>query len=133
MVDGSVRDIAIVDDDAALVDMIEFALGSSGYSVSRYATGPDALDALLALPPDAAPCLVLLGVDLPGLDGHTLHEQLQLARPGRFIIAFMSDRGGDADQIRALSAGAVDYLVKPISIPVLLAKVEVWRRGGAAA
>jgi len=42
------------------------------------------------------------------------------------MVAFLSTRGGDADQIRAFTAGAVDYLVKPVSIPVLIAKVAVW-------
>jgi DNA-binding response OmpR family regulator len=67
-----------------------------------------------------------LDIDLPGMDGHTLHEQVRLARPGRFIVAFVSTRDSDADQVRASTAGAVDYLVKPVSIPVLLAKVEIW-------
>jgi two-component system, OmpR family, phosphate regulon response regulator PhoB len=119
-------DILIVEDDAELAGMLRFAVESAGYSVETYDSGPEALEALLALSVAGAPRLLLLGIDLPGMDGHTLHEQLRAARPGRFIVAFYSDRGSDADQIRALTGGAVDYLVRPVSIPVLLLKVEVW-------
>jgi two-component system, OmpR family, phosphate regulon response regulator PhoB len=119
-------DVLIVEDDVELAGMLRFAIESAGYSVEVHDTGPDALEALLALSTTGAPRLLLLGIDLPGMDGHTLHEQLRAARPGRFIVAFHSDRGSDADQIRALTGGAVDYLVRPVSIPVLLLKIEVW-------
>ena len=124
-------DVVVVDDDAALTDMVKFGLESAGYSVQVCHSGPEALAALIALPTTGAPRLVLLAVDLPGMDGHTMHEQLQRARPGRFIVVFLSARDSDADQVRALSAGATDYLVKPVSIPVLIAKAEAWLAGAA--
>ena len=108
--------------------MLRFGLESAGHRVATYDSAPEALDALLALTTSGLPRLLTLAVDLPGMDGHTLHEQLQLARPGRFIVVFLSGRDSDADQMRALGAGAVDYLVKPVSIPVLIAKVEGWFR-----
>jgi DNA-binding response OmpR family regulator len=108
--------------------MLRFGLESAGFSVSTYDSGPDGLTALLALPTKGLPRLVLLAVDLPGMDGHTLHEQLQQARPGRFIVVFLSNRDSDTDQLRALNAGAVDYLVTPVSIPVLIVKVDKWLR-----
>ena len=111
--------------------MIEFALTASGYAVQVHHSGLDALEALLALPVDGSRRLLLLAVDLVGLDGHTLHEQLELARPGAFRVVFLSNRGGDAGQIRAFTAGAVDYLVLPVSLPVLIAKVGVWLRRSA--
>lgn len=121
-------DVVLVEDDAELVGMIRFGLESAGHAVVTYDSAPEALAALLALPTVGLPRLVTLAVDLPGMDGHTLHEQLQLARPGRFIVVFVSGRDSDADQMRALGAGAVDYIVKPVSIPVLIAKVEGWFR-----
>jgi DNA-binding response OmpR family regulator len=78
------------------------------------------------MPKDAQPRLLLLAIDLPGLDGHTLHEQLKRVRPRGFVVVFLSMRDSVADQVRASAAGALDFLVKPISIPVLLGKVEVW-------
>lgn len=121
-------DVVLVEDDAELAGMIRFGLESAGYSVTTHNSAPEALEALLALSTEGLPRLVTLAVDLPGMDGHTLHEQLRLARPGRFLVVFLSNRGSDADQMRALAAGAVDYLVKPVSIPVLLAKVDGWLR-----
>ena len=118
--------VIVVDDDSELVAMIRFGLESSHYSVATYDNAPEALAALVALPTRGPPRLVLLDIDLPGMDGHTLHEQLRVVRPGRFIVAFLSTRHSDADQVRASAGGAVDFLVKPVSIPVLLAKVEVW-------
>jgi DNA-binding response OmpR family regulator len=124
-------DVVLVDDHVALTDMLTFGLESAGYSVEIHHGGPEALAALIALSTGGAPRLLLLAVDLPGLDGHTLHEQLQIARPGRFFVVFLSARDSDAEQVRALTAGATDYLVKPVSIPVLIAKAETWLRGRA--
>ncbi len=124
--DTNLREIFLVDSDIELRDILEFALGTSGNVVRTFEDGPAALAALLALPLQTYPRLLLLAIDLPGLDGHTLHEQLQAARPGRFMVVFLSVRDSDADQVRASTAGAMDYLVKPISIPVLLAKAKVW-------
>jgi|ERR1043166_2503514 DNA-binding response OmpR family regulator len=121
-------DLVLVEDDSEFAAMVKFGLESAGYSAASYDSGPEALDALLALPTRGLPRLLLLTVDLPGMDGHTLHEQIELARPGRFIVVFLSNRDSDADQLRALGAGAIDYLVKPVSIPVLIAKVAVWFR-----
>jgi DNA-binding response OmpR family regulator len=121
-------DVVLVEDNSELAGMIRFGLESVGYSVETYDSGPEALVALLALPTRGLPRLLVLTVDLPGMDGHTLHEQLQVTRPGRFIVMFLSDRDSDADQLRALTAGAVDYLVKPVSIPVLIVKAEMWLR-----
>lgn len=120
--------IWLVEDDAELAVMLQFAFESQGNSVTVHDSGPEALQSLLALPLDGPPRLLLLADDLPGMDGHTLHEHLQRARPGRFVVVFLSVRVSDAEQIRALNAGAVDYIVKPISIPVLLAKADVWLR-----
>ena len=125
-------DIVLVEGDAELAGMIEFALTSSGYSVQVHHSGLDALEALIALPADGSRRLVILAVDLVGLDGHTLHEELELARPGAFMVVFLSNRGGDAGQIRAYTAGAIDYLTIPVSVPVLIAKVGVWVRHLAA-
>jgi DNA-binding response OmpR family regulator len=121
-------EVIIVEDDIELARMLQFALRSFDYSVKVFTSGPQALRALLRLPLTGPPRIVLLADDLPGLDGQTLNEQLQEARPDRFIVAILSVRMSDIDHIRALRAGAVEYILKPISIPVLIAKVEVWTR-----
>lgn len=119
-------EVVIVEDDRPLADMIAYAVESTGRSVTVYYDGAQALRELVALPDNGARRIVLLSVDLSGIDGHTLHERLQTLRPDAFLVAFMSARASEADQIRALRAGAVDYLVKPVSINVLLEKIRAW-------
>ena len=119
-------EVLLVEDDRALADLIAFALESSGRQVTVYHDGVTALDQLVALPEGGFRRLLLLSVDLAGIDGHTLHERLQQLRPNAFVVVFMSERESEADQIRALRGGAVDYLIKPVSIHVLLEKVGVW-------
>ena len=119
-------EVIVVEDDRALADMISYAIESTGRAVTVYYDGVEALRALVALQDNGTRRVVLLSVDLSGIDGHTLHERLQEVRPGAFLVAFMSARASEADQIRALRAGAVDYLVKPVSISVLLEKIRAW-------
>lgn len=119
-------EVIVVEDDKTLADMIAYALESSGCQVTVYYDGAQALQQLVELPDDEVRRVVLLSIDLAGIDGHTLHERLQSVRPGGFLVAFMSTRASEADQIRALRAGAVDYLVKPVSIQVLIEKIGAW-------
>ncbi len=120
-------DVIVVEDDPSLTDMLEFALGAKGLSYRSYANGPDALDALLKLRPNDRSPIVLLDIDLPGMDGHSLHERIRIERPGVYQIVFLSLHTSEVDQLRALQGGALDYLTKPISLRVLMAKLAVWR------
>jgi DNA-binding response OmpR family regulator len=101
----------------------------------HYATGPDALDGLLSLSVGARVPIILLDVDLPGLDGFSLHERLRVERPGAFATVFLTARGGEAEQLRAYRAGAIDYVPKPVNLRILMAKIPSWlercRRGGS--
>ena len=119
-------EVIVVEDDRALADMIAYALESTGRIVTVYYDGVEALRQLVGLPDIGARRVVLLSIDLSGIDGHTLHERLQTLRPNFFLVAFMSTRASEADQVRALRAGAVDYLVKPVSIHVLVEKIGAW-------
>lgn len=125
--DARAPDVVIVEDDLALADMLQFALRAAGLSFRAYASGAEALEAMLRLERGAGRVLVLLDVDLPGLDGHTLHERLRLERPGQFAVVFCSVHGSEAEQLRAIDGGALDWLTKPISLRVLMAKVRRWR------
>ena len=121
-------DVIVVEDDVALSDLLEYALHQAGYTFRVLRTGPEALEALRALKVGSRKPLILLDLDLPGLDGHAIHERLRVERPRDFVVVFMSVHGGDADQVRALRAGATDYLVKPVSLRVLMAKLPRWVR-----
>lgn len=88
--------------------------------------GRDALEMLLALAVGDAHPLLLLDVDLPGLDGHSLFSILQRDRPGVFRVVFLTVHGGEDEQLGALEGGATDYLVKPVSLGVALEKIRRW-------
>lgn len=124
---SSPAEIYLIEDDVDLAELIAFALESTGTTVTVFNNGVEALKSLVALPERAKRRLVLLSVDIGGIDGHTMHERLTALRPNAFMVAFMSVRREEADQIRALRTGAVDYLVKPVSMQVLIEKVSVWR------
>ncbi len=120
-------DVIVVEDDVALADMLRYALDTQGYTHRAYTTGTEALDALRALRPRVGrKPLVLLDVDLPGLDGHSLHERLRVERPGVFAVVFATAHASEGEQLRALRGGAIDYLVKPVSLRVLMAKLSNW-------
>lgn len=121
-------DVIIVEDDAAFSDLLEYALGQEGYTYRIVRSGTEALALLRAIPVVSQKPLVLLDLDLPGLSGHAVHEAVRLERPRDFVVVFLSAHTGDADQVRALRAGATDYLTKPVSLRVLLSKLPRWVR-----
>lgn len=129
---GLAPDVIVVEDDAALADLITFALASRGLTYVVYGTGPAALEGLRSMQARGRNPILLLDVDLPGLDGFSLYEQLRVERPGLFRAVFISVHASEADQLRALRAGALDYLAKPLSLRVLMAKLTSWRASGTA-
>ena len=116
-------DVVVVEGDHTLAEMLVFSLRARGLTTQRYATGPAALDALLLMRPHGRTPLVLLEVDLPGLDGHSLQERLRVERPDVFDVIFLSAHASEAEQLRALQGGAIDYILKPVSMRVLVAKI----------
>jgi DNA-binding response OmpR family regulator len=129
---GIAPDVIVVEDDAALADLVTFALAARGLTWVRYPNGPAAMEGLRAMRVRGRSPIVLLDVDLPGLDGFSLHERLRVERPGVFRVVFVSVHASEADQLRAIRAGALDYLAKPVSLRVLMAKITSWRARGAS-
>src|SRR5947207_126533 len=70
--------------------------------------------------------LLLLDVDLPALDGYSILDTLTRERPGQYRVVFTTVHGDESEQLRGLEAGALDYLVKPISLRVALEKIRRW-------
>ncbi len=129
-------ELIIVEDDSSFVEMLRYALESSGFTFTHYVSGPEALQGLLDMRVGTRMPLVLLDVDLPGLDGFSLHERLRVERPGVFTTVFLTARAGEAEQLRAYRAGAIDYVAKPVNLRILMAKIPSWlercRQSGAA-
>lgn len=123
---AEVPEVICVEDDQSLVELLEYGLRSRGYRFQSYRDGAAALAALLALNTQGRRPLVLLDVDLPGLDGFSLLQRLEQERPGAYRVVITSVHGQEDEQVRGLEAGALDYMVKPISLRVALEKIRRW-------
>jgi DNA-binding response OmpR family regulator len=115
----------VADDDADLRELIAFTLAQAGHLVVRAADGPAALRGFAAESPD----LVVLDINMPGLSGFEVCEQIR-AR-SRVPVIMLTVRGEEEDLVRALGLGADDYLTKPFSPRTLLARINaLLRRAG---
>jgi CheY-like chemotaxis protein/HPt (histidine-containing phosphotransfer) domain-containing protein len=119
-------EVIYVEDDAALAELLEYGLRSQGYRFLAFRNGREALSALLALDVQGTRPLLLLDVDLPALDGYSIVGALERDRPGVYRVVFTTVHGTEEEQLRGLEAGALDYLVKPISLRVALEKIKRW-------
>ena len=128
---GLSPDIVLIEDDAALSDMIQYVLRSAGLSFRAYPSGEAGLEALLGFRTEGRRPLVLLDVDLPGLDGHAVHDRLAADRPNTYAVVFITGNANEGDQARALRAGALDYVSKPVSFRTLAGKIPLWRERAA--
>ncbi len=107
--------IYLVDDEADLRKALNRLLSTEGFSVVEF----ESAEAFLAaLPPDGSGC-VLLDLAMSGIDG--LEAQRQMAERGsRLPIIFLTAQGGIPETVRAVKAGAVDFLAKPVKRDDLL-------------
>ena len=123
---AEVPEVVLVEDDPALAELLEFGLSSRGYRYTSFRNGREALEYLLALDVGSRSPLLLLDVDLPGMDGYSVFEALQRERPNLYRTVFTTVHGSEEEQLRGLEAGALDYLVKPLSLRVALEKIRRW-------
>lgn len=110
--------ILIVDDDALLRRSLAFNLQRAGYQVATAATAEDALVAIPINPPD----LILLDINLPGMDGLDALKSLQLSMD--VPVIFLTARRRELDEVLGLELGADDYVTKPFDLDVLLARIK---------
>ena len=117
--------ILIVEDEEALTLLLRYNLEAEGYEVETVARGDEA-DLLLK---ERAPDLVILDWMLPGLSGIELCRRLR-ARPEtkQLPIIMLTARGEESERVRGLATGADDYIVKPFSVPELIARVRALLR-----
>lgn len=116
--------ILIVEDEITIARLIDLNLSACGYECTCEYDGLAAADLLEQMSFD----LILLDIMLPGADGF---ELMDLIRPTKTPVIFLTARGSVSDRVNGLRAGADDYLVKPFDIVELIARVEsVLRRTG---
>lgn len=114
-------DILIVDDTPANLNVLSAILGKRGYRVRPAINGALALKAAQK----AAPDLILLDVQMPGMDGYEVCRQLKSDPQTHDIpVVFISALDDVLDKVEAFQAGGVDYITKPFQIEEVLARVE---------
>jgi two-component system phosphate regulon response regulator PhoB len=124
------KDVLVIEDDADILELVRYNLEKEGYAVTGRTTGEDGLDAARANPPD----LILLDLMLPGIDGLDVCRELKGdARTGHVPIVIVSAKGEESDIVAGLELGADDYITKPFSPKILLARVRAVLRRRAKA
>jgi two-component system, OmpR family, KDP operon response regulator KdpE len=118
--------VLVVDDESEIRRALRTGLGYHGFDVRAVATGEEGLRQVASWRPD----VVLLDLGLPGIDGFQVLARMQEAgRAGVIVVSVMPD---ERDKVRALDAGADDYLVKPFGMEELLARIRAVLRRQAA-
>jgi two-component system phosphate regulon response regulator PhoB len=113
--------IMVVEDEEPLSVLLRYNLESEGYQVETLSRGDEAELRLQEIVPD----LLVLDWMLPGVSGIELCRRLRM-RPEtqRLPIVMLTAKGEEVDRVRGFSVGADDYVVKPFSIPELLARIR---------
>ena len=111
--------VLVVEDEQDIRDLVSYHLLRDGYRVAGVASGEEALSIVESQPPD----LIVLDLMLPRIDGLTVCRKLR-ATPSTagVLIVILTAKGEEADIVAGLNAGANDYVTKPFSPRVLLAR-----------
>ncbi|MDP3676435.1 MAG: response regulator transcription factor [Novosphingobium sp.] len=114
--------IALIDDDRNILTSVSIALQAEGYATRIYTDGENALKALTDNPPDLAVC----DIKMPRMDGLELLRRLR-ETPGEgatLPVIFLTSKDDEADEALGLASGADDYIVKPFSQRLLIARIR---------
>ncbi|MDJ0612406.1 MAG: phosphate regulon transcriptional regulator PhoB [Rhizobiaceae bacterium] len=117
--------VMVVEDESALSELLKYNLEAEGYNVEVVDRGDDAEIRLREEVPD----LLLLDWMLPGLSGIELCRRLRLRNETEALpVIMLTARSEESERIRGLSTGADDFVVKPFSVPELMARVKAMLR-----
>jgi two-component system response regulator ChvI len=114
--------VALVDDDRNILTSVALALEAEGFSVRTYEDGEAALKALQAKPVDIA----VLDIKMPRLDGLELLSRLR--KTTSLPVIFLTSKDEEDDELHGLSLGADDYIRKPFSQALLIARIRALLR-----
>lgn len=117
----------VVDDEVRLADSVRRGLVAEGFAVDVAHTGPDGLWMARENAYDA----IVLDLMLPGMNGYKVCETLRAEQVWTPVL-MLTAKDGEWDQVEGLDTGADDYLTKPFSFPVLVARIRAVTRRGAA-
>lgn len=110
--------IALVDDDRNILTTVSIGLQAEGFATRVYADGATALRALLDNPPD----LVVCDIKMPQMDGLELLQKLRAKSP--LPLIFLTSKDEELDEALGLAMGADDYITKPFSQRLLVARIR---------
>ena len=112
------KSIALVDDDRNIVTSVSMALEAEGFAVRTYSDGAEALEGLLANPPD----LAVLDIKMPRMDGiellNRLHQKVKIP------VIFLTSKDEEVDEVLGFRMGADDYITKPFSQRLLVERIR---------
>jgi two-component system phosphate regulon response regulator PhoB len=118
---GMSAKVLVVEDEAPLSELLSYNLSAEGFAVRLAENGEEA-EILVS---EERPDLIVLDWMLPGVSGIELCRRLRSRPETRAIpILMLTARGEEGDRIRGLSTGADDYVVKPFSLPELMARIK---------
>jgi DNA-binding response OmpR family regulator len=120
----SAGSILVVDDSPANVRLLDAVLSVHGYDVRSAATGQEALTMIAESPPD----LVLLDVQMPGMNGHEVCRRIREDPATAMLPIIVITASGNDEKLAALDAGADDFLARPFDQAELIARVKTLRR-----
>jgi DNA-binding response OmpR family regulator len=118
--------VLVIDDDETIRALLRRIVEMAGATATEAGTGEDGLRALYAGRPD----VVILDIGLPGLDGWQVLERIRQLTD--LPVVMVSAHDDELEKVRALQAGADDYVTKPFGAPELLARLQVQVRRGRA-
>jgi two-component system phosphate regulon response regulator PhoB len=120
------RHIFVVEDEPEIRELVEYHLRREGFRVTGFESGEEALERLRTDIPD----LIVLDIMLPGLDGLEICKRLKVDKQASGIpVVVLTARGEESDIVSGLEVGADDYITKPFSPRVLVARVRARLRG----
>jgi len=114
-------DILVVDDSIPNLDLLESLLTLEGYTVRTASNGMMALEEVTAV----SPKLILLDVNMPGMDGYAVCSHLKARADTQDIpIIFLSGSDSLFDEAKAFRVGGVDYMTKPYELDEMISRIE---------
>jgi DNA-binding response OmpR family regulator len=120
--------VLVAEDDRKMAELVRRGLEEAGHTARVAHDGPSSLEMALSSPPDA----IVLDIMLPGMDGYEVTRRLR--KEGSSVpVLMLTARDAVADVVKGLNVGADDYLTKPFSLKILIARLEALARRASAA
>lgn len=115
------KSVLVIDDEKDIRELLQYNLSKEGYEVAAAKTGEEGFETARSKKPD----LIILDLMLPGIDGLEVCRMLRANASTKHLpILMLTAKGGETDQVVGLELGADEYIVKPFSVKVLLARVK---------